>query len=55
MGMRNGPNELLQSLSELRPGDAKRRYRRSIFEDFPTRGDRSAIALAPIVANGEKN
>jgi hypothetical protein len=54
MGMRNGPNELLQSLSELRPGDAKRRYRRSIFEDFPTRG-RLVIVPVPIVVNGEKS
>jgi hypothetical protein len=45
MGMRNGPNELLQSLSELRPGDAKRRYRRSIFEDFPTRGTVRTLRL----------
>lgn len=38
MGMVNGPDDLLHSLIELRPGEAKRRYRKSIFEDFPTRG-----------------
>ena len=54
MGMRNGPNELLQSLSELRPGDAKRRYRRSIFEDFPTRGPFGHCACAYCGKWGEK-
>ena len=46
MGMRNGPNELLHSLSELRPGDAKRRFRKSIFEDFPARGPLGQAACA---------
>lgn len=46
MGMRNGPNELLHSLSELRPGDAKRRFRKSIFEDFPLRGPLGQAACA---------
>jgi len=46
MGMRNGPNELLHSLSELRPGDAKRRFRKSIFEDFPVRGPLGQAACA---------
>lgn len=46
MGMRNGPNELLHSLSELRPGDAKRRFRKSIFEDFPSRGPLGQAACA---------
>jgi hypothetical protein len=54
MGMRNGPNELLQSLSELRPGDAKRRYRKSIFEDFPTRGPFGHCACAYCGKWGEK-
>lgn len=44
--MRNGPQELLHSLTELRPGDAKRRYRKSIFEDFPTRGPFNQCACA---------
>jgi hypothetical protein len=46
MGMRNGPDDLLHSLTELRPGEAKRRYRRSIFEDFPTKGPFGHCACA---------
>lgn len=46
MGMRHGPNELLHSLTELRPGDAKRRYRKSIFEDYSSRGPFGHCACA---------
>ena len=46
MGMMNGPNELLHSLSELRPGEAKRRFRKSIFEDFPAKGPLGHCACA---------
>ena len=44
--MSNGPEELLHSLSELRPGDAKRRYRKSIFEDYLVRGPFGHCACA---------
>jgi len=54
MGMRNGPDDLLQSLSELRPGEAKRRYRKSIFEDFSTKGPFGHCACAYCGAWGEK-
>ncbi|CAK0750609.1 hypothetical protein CCP3SC1AL1_170016 [Gammaproteobacteria bacterium] len=46
MGMMNGPNELLHSLSELRPGEAKRRFRKSIFEDFASKGPFGHCACA---------
>ena len=46
MGMRNGPDDLLHSLIELRPSEAKRRYRRSIFEDFPAQGPFGHCACA---------
>ena len=46
MRMSNGPEELLHSLSELRPGDAKRRYRKSIFEDYSLRGPFGHCACA---------
>ena len=46
MGMRNGPEALLQSLSELRPAEAKRRYRKSIFEDYGLRGPLGHCACA---------
>jgi hypothetical protein len=46
MGKRNGPDDLLYSLCELRPGDAKRRFRKSIFEDFPLRGPFGHCACA---------
>lgn len=43
---RNGPNDLLQSLVELRPADAKRRFRKAIFEDYPLRGPLGQCACA---------
>jgi len=46
MGKRNGADDLLYSLSELRPGEAKRRFRKSIFEDFPTKGPLGHCACA---------
>ncbi len=46
MRMSNGPEELLHSLSELRPGDAKRRFRKGIFEDYPLRGPFGHCACA---------
>jgi hypothetical protein len=46
MGMRNGPDDLLHSLTELRPGEAKRRYRKSIFEDYLLRGPLGQSACA---------
>jgi 5-methylcytosine-specific restriction endonuclease McrA len=46
MRMSNGPEELLHSLSELRPGDAKRRYRKSIFEDYSVGGPFGHCACA---------
>jgi len=46
MGMRNGPEELLQSLSELRPSEAKRRFSRSIFEDYTLKGPFNHSACA---------
>lgn len=42
----NGPDELLHSLIELRPGDARRRFRKSIFEDYPLRGPLGHCACA---------
>jgi len=42
----NGPDELLYSLIELRPGDARRRFRKSIFEDYPLRGPLGQCACA---------
>jgi hypothetical protein len=54
MGMRNGPDDLLHSLTELRPGEAKRRYRKSIFEDFPTKGPFGHCACAYCGVWGEK-
>jgi hypothetical protein len=38
MGKGNEADFLLYSLSELRPGEAKRRFRKSIFEDYPKKG-----------------
>jgi len=46
MGGRNGPNDLLHSLVELRPSEAKRRFRKSIFEDYPLRGPLGQPACA---------
>jgi hypothetical protein len=46
MGQENGPENLLYSLSVLRPGDAKRRFRKSIFEDFSARGPFGHCACA---------
>lgn len=46
MGESHGPNELLHSLIELRPSDAKRRFRKSIFEDYPLRGPLGQPACA---------
>jgi len=54
MGTRNGPDDLLHSLTELRPGEAKRRYRKSIFEDFPAKGPFGHCACAYCGAWGEK-
>lgn len=42
----NGPDELLHSLIELRPGDARRRFRKSIFEDYPLKGPLGHCACA---------
>ena len=42
----NGPDELLYSLIELRPGDARRRFRKSIFEDYPLKGPLGQCACA---------
>ena len=42
----SGPNELLHSLIELRPSEAKRRFRKSIFEDYPLRGPFGHCACA---------
>lgn len=46
MGERNGPNDLLHSLTELRPSEAKRRFRKSIFEDYPLKGPLGQPACA---------
>ncbi len=46
MGGRNGPDDLLHSLLELRPSEAKRRFRKSIFEDYPLRGPLGQPACA---------
>jgi hypothetical protein len=46
MGKDNGAEELLFSLSVLRPGEAKRRFRKSIFEDYPLRGTFGHCACA---------
>jgi hypothetical protein len=46
MGVRSGPNDLLHSLVELRPSEAKRRFRKSIFEDYPLRGPLGQPACA---------
>ena len=50
----NGPDELLHSLIELRPGDAKRRFRKSIFEDYFLRGPLGQCACAYCGKWGEK-
>ena len=46
MGKSNGPDDLLHSLAELRPSEAKRRFRKSIFEDYPLRGPLGHCACA---------
>lgn len=46
MGGRNGPDDLLHSLLELRPSEAKRRFRKTIFEDYPLRGPLGQPACA---------
>lgn len=46
MGKGHGPNELLHSLTELRTGDARRRFRKGIFEDYPLRGPLGNCACA---------
>jgi hypothetical protein len=46
MQLANGPDELLHSLVELRPGDARRRFRKSIFEDYPLKGPFGQCACA---------
>lgn len=50
----NGPDELLHSLIELRPADAKRRFRKSIFEDYFLRGPLGQCACAYCGRSGEK-
>lgn len=42
----NDPDELLHSLIELRPSEARRRFRKSIFEDYPLRGPMGQCACA---------
>lgn len=42
----NGPEDLLYSLSALRPGDAKRKFRKGIFDDYPLRGPLGQPACA---------
>lgn len=32
------PDDLLNNLIELRPGDARKRFRKAIFDDYPLRG-----------------
>ncbi len=46
MGGEHGPNDLLHSLIELRPSDAKRRFRKGILEDYPLRGPLGQAACA---------
>lgn len=46
MSGNHGPDHLLHSLIELRPSEAKRRFRRSIFEDYPLRGPLGQPACA---------
>jgi hypothetical protein len=46
MGGSHGPDFLLHSLIELRPSEAKRRFRRSILEDYPLRGPMGQPACA---------
>jgi hypothetical protein len=46
MGKGNEADFLLYSLSELRPGEAKRRFRKSIFEDYSLRGPFGHCACA---------
>jgi hypothetical protein len=46
MPIANGPDELLHSLIELRRGDARRRFRKSIFEDYPLKGPFGQCACA---------
>lgn len=42
----HGPDGLLFSLAELRPSEAKRRFRKSIFEDYPLKGPLGQPACA---------
>lgn len=46
MGNQNGPEHLLQSLSVLRPSEAKRCFRKSIFNEYPLRGPLGQCACA---------
>lgn len=46
MGGDNGPDALLHCLIELRPAEAKRRFRRSIFEDYFLKGPLGQPACA---------
>lgn len=46
MGKGNDADFLLYSLCELRPGEAKRRFRKSIFEDYFLRGPFGHCACA---------
>jgi len=50
----SGPDGLLYSLIELRPGDARRRFRKSIFEDYPLKGPLGHCACAYCGAWNEK-
>jgi hypothetical protein len=54
MGVRSGPDELLHSLAELRPSEAKRQFRKSILEDYPLRGPFGHCACAYCGKWGEK-
>jgi hypothetical protein len=46
MGKSNGPEDLLYSLSILRPSEAKRCFRKSIFDEYPLRGHLGQSACA---------
>jgi hypothetical protein len=46
MVIEHGPNDFLHSLIELRPSEAKRRFRKSIFEDYPLKGPLGQPACA---------
>lgn len=54
MGKGNEADFFLYSLLELRPGEAKRRFRKSIFEDYLLRGPFGHCACAYCGKWGEK-